>query len=413
MKKVGIISIGNELLNGHTTDTNASWLAGELLAAGLPTAGVWTVPDEIDRIIHALNDASKWADILLITGGLGPTDDDLTRQAAALWLGADLVFQPDWLEKLEDFFKKRGRTMPARNRSQAYIPAGCRRLENPSGTACGFCGFRSGVFFAVMPGVPAEMKRMFYEQVKDQIEKTAQSSFTAAGKLHCFGAGESDIAQRLGDLMNRRRNPLINCTCGAGEVILHIIASAPSKVQAIKMVQDDKQMLKELLGDIVFGEDDSSLPAVVGQMLRQKQKTLAIAESCTGGLLSKMITDIPGSSTYMLAGWITYSNDAKVSQLGVPEGFIRDFGAVSPQVACAMAQGAAKNSGADIAVSITGIAGPDGGSEQKPVGLVYIGVLADGICKAEKCLFGDADRQSIRLRAAMTALNLVRLRLQV
>ncbi|HOK96331.1 MAG TPA: competence/damage-inducible protein A, partial [Anaerohalosphaeraceae bacterium] len=413
MKKVGIISIGNELLNGHTTDTNASWLAGELLAMGLPTAGVWTVPDEISRIIHAFDEASREAEILLITGGLGPTDDDLTRQAAASWLGTDLVFQPEWLDKIADFFKKRGRTMPARNQSQAYIPAGCRRLDNPAGTACGFWGLRNGVFFAAMPGVPEEMKRMFNEQVKDQIDTAAQGAFTAAGKLHCFGAGESDIAQRLGDLMNRRRNPLINCTCGAGEVVLHIIASADSKMQAMKMVQDDKQRLKALLGNIVFGEDDSSLPAAVGQLLREKHKTIAAAESCTGGLLSKMLTDIPGSSAYMLAGWVTYSNEAKVRQLGVPEQFIRDFGAVSRQVASAMAEGAAKRSGADIAVSITGIAGPDGGSEEKPVGLVFIGVWTDGICDVQRCRFGDADRQSIRQRAAMTALNLVRLRLQV
>ncbi|MCI0499551.1 MAG: competence/damage-inducible protein A [Planctomycetales bacterium] len=414
MKKAGIVSIGNELLNGQTTDTNASWLAGELWGMGIVTAGVWTVPDEVSRIVQALKTAAEQTDILLVTGGLGPTDDDVTRQAMAAWLGVELEFQPDWLEKLKAFFEDRGRKMAPRNRTQAYCPAGCERLDNSVGTAPGFCGIADGVFWAVMPGVPAEMTQMFNEHVMGRIRGLAEGGpVVVSGKLRCFGASESDIAQQMGDLMRRGRNPLINCTCGSGEIVLHIVATAADKTEGMKMLQDDKHMLRELLGDVIFGEDDSGLSLVVGQLLRQHKKTIVIAESCTGGLLSKILTDVPGSSEYMLAGWVTYSNEAKISQLGVYEQLIRDFGAVSEPVARAMAQGAAQKSGADVAVSVTGIAGPGGAAGGKPVGLVYIGVLIDGVCDVKECRFGAASRESIRMRATLTALNQVRLRLQI
>lgn len=413
MRKAGIVSIGNELLNGQTTDTNASWLAGELVGIGIAATGIWMVPDEISRIVQALKAAAEQADMLLITGGLGPTDDDVTRQAVAAWLGVELEFQSVWRDRLSQFFRNRGKKMAPRNLTQAYLPAGCELLDNPIGTAPGFCGTKGGVFFLVMPGVPVEMKQMFNQQVKGRIETLRQGPVVVSGRLRCFGAGESEIAQRMGDLMRRGRNPLINCTCGSGEIVLHIIATAADKTAGMKMIEDDKQKLKEILGDIVFGEDDSSLSSVVGELLRRQKKTIAVAESCTGGLLSQILTDVPGSSAYVLAGWVTYSNEAKISQLGVSEGLIRDFGAVSEPVARSMAQGAAQKSGADIAVSITGIAGPGGALQEKPVGLVYIGCLIDGVCDVEECRFGDANRQSIRRRAALTALNRVRLRLRI
>ena len=411
--KACIVSIGNELLNGQTTDTNASWLAGRLFEMGIPTVGVWTVPDENIRIVEALKVAAEQADIVLVTGGLGPTDDDLTRQAVADYLGAELEFHSDILDNLKMFFEKRGKVMAEKNRSQAYIPAGCEILDNPYGTAPGFwCQNKSGVL-AVMPGVPGEMKRMFNEEIVPRIQKIHSDFVIASGKVRCFGPGESSIAQKLGDLMNRSRNPLINCTCGSGEILLHIVAQAQNRKAAAEMVENDKKMLSALLGQWVYGYDDQSLPAIVGDLLRQNGRTIALAESCTGGGLAKMLTDIPGSSDYVVAGWVTYSNEAKVNQLDVPAQLIEDFGAVSEPVARAMALGAAKKAKTDIAVGITGIAGPGGGCDQKPIGLVYISVCRGTECFVEECRFGATNRDFIRRRAILTALNLVRLKLRI
>lgn len=411
--KACVVSIGNELLNGQTTDTNTSWLAGRLFELGIATVGGWTVPDEILPIVKALEAAAAQADIVLITGGLGPTDDDLTRQAVADYLGVELEFHTDILETLKTFFEKRGVLMAEKNKSQAYIPAGCEILTNPYGTAPGFWCRKNSTVFAVMPGVPAKMMRMFDEQIVPRIRKMDTDSVIVAGKVRCFGAGESTIAQKLGNLMDRSRNPLINCTCGSGEILLHLIAQTPDRSTAEKMISDDKKMLSALLGKWVYGYDNESFPAIVGDLLRQKGLTISLAESCTGGLLSKLLTDIPGSSDYVRAGWVTYSNEAKISQLDVPEQLIEEYGAVSEPVARAMALGAAKKTGATVTVGITGIAGPGGGTDEKPVGLVYIAVSVEGECFVEECRFPATNRDFIRHRAALTALNLVRMQLQI
>jgi nicotinamide-nucleotide amidase len=411
--KAGIVSIGNELLNGQTTDTNASWLAGRLFEMGIPTVGGWLVPDEIPPIIEALKTAGDQANIVLATGGLGPTDDDVTRRAVADYLGVELELHPDILDEMKAFFEKRGAVMAEKNRSQAYIPAGCEILPNLYGTAPGFWCQKKSTVMAVMPGVPAEMKRMFEEQVRPRIRTIQSGPVIASGKVRCFGSGESTIAQKLGNLMDRRRNPLINCTCGEGEIVLHIVAQAQDRKTALEMVERDKKLLSALLGEGVYGYDDEPLAAVVGNLLRQKGQTIALAESCTGGLVSKMLTDVPGSGDYVVGGWVTYSNEAKIRFLDIPEPLICDFGAVSEPVARAMAAGAAKKSGADVAVGITGIAGPGGGSDEKPVGLVYIGVCRGGKSFVEECRFPAVNRDFIRRRAALTALNIVRLQLRI
>ncbi len=360
-----------------------------------------------------LKAAAEQADIILVTGGLGPTDDDLTRDAAARYLGVELEFHPDILEQLTAFFEKRGKMMAEKNRSQAYIPAGCEIMENPCGTAPGFWGHKDGRFIAVMPGVPSEMKRMFDEQVVGRIRKIHSGPIVMSGKVRCFGSGESTVAQKLGNLMDRGRNPLINCTCGHGDIILHVVAQSEDRKKAAEMVESDKKMLSALLGDWVYGYDDRSLPEIVGDLLRKTSRTIATAESCTGGLLAKMLTDVPGSSDYVLAGWVTYSNEAKIRQLGLPEKMIAENGAVSEPVARAMAVGAAQKSGADIGIGITGIAGPGGGTDEKPVGLVYIGIDVKGECFVEECRFPAVNRGFIRQRAALSALNLIRLQLRI
>jgi nicotinamide-nucleotide amidase len=411
--KACIVSIGNELLNGQTTDTNTAWLSGRLFETGIATVGGWTVPDEITSIVKALDAAAERAEIVLVTGGLGPTDDDLTREAMAAYLGVELEFHGDILDGLKALFESRGWPMAEKNRVQAYIPAGCEILINLCGTAPGFWCQKNQCLFAVMPGVPTEMMRMFDEQVWPRIRKMHTDSVLVSGRVRCFGAGESTIAQKLGNLMDRSRNPLINCTCGSGEILLHIVAQAKDRETAEKMVVDDKKLLSGLLGEWVYGYDGQSLPATVGILLRQKGYTIALAESCTGGFVSKLLTDVPGSSDYINVSWLTYANEAKISQLGVPGQLIEQFGAVSEPVARAMAVGAAAKSGAEVAVGVTGIAGPGGGTDEKPVGLVYIAVYVGGECTVTECRFPNTNRDFIRQRAALTALNLVRLQLQI
>ncbi|MHC4552638.1 MAG: competence/damage-inducible protein A [Planctomycetota bacterium] len=408
-----MVSIGNELLTGQTVDTNAAWLCEQLFAMGIETVGCWMVPDVQKRIVEALEQTCRAGQLVLVTGGLGPTEDDLTRQAVAAFLGVELEIHKDLLEWLKEFFESRGSVMAEANRSQAYIPAGCEVLDNPCGTAPGFVGKKGDTLIATMPGVPSEMKTMFAEQVLPRVQAIRTGSVIASGKVRCFGVGESRLADKLGDLMDRGRNPLINCTCGSGEILLHVIARADDTETAKQMVKGEQVMLADFLGDWVYGFDDDSLAGIVGGLLRSRGKTIALAESCTGGWVGQMLTDIPGASEYFSAGWITYSNDAKIEQLGVPRELIEQHGAVSEPVAQAMAQQAAAKSGADIAIGITGIAGPGGGTGEKPVGLVYISLCFKGDFQVHEFRFPATNRWFIRKRTAFAALNLARLQLGV
>ena len=420
MKKASIISIGNELLSGQTVSTNAQYLSRKLLSIGIPVVSSYTLADEIDSIVRAFDLASADADVVLATGGLGPTDDDLTRQALAEFLGVELKVQNELLEKIEKFFTDRNVQMPVKNKIQACIPAGAKALVNNRGTAPGIMAEVKGraptkrgpkLLFA-LPGVPAEMKRMFEESVLPELERFAGGQAVVVRKVKCFGAGESTIAGLLGQLMQRGRNPQINSTPKRGVITLHIIATAENRDKAEQMAAKDEKLLRGKLGELVYGTAEQSLAEVVGEKLARQKKTVAVAESCTGGCLAKLLTDIPGASRYFTHGWVTYSNDAKRSELGVPADLIEKHGAVSEQIAQAMARGARKKAGTDFAIGITGIAGPTGGTEQRPVGLVYISVDDDRGCDTRRCLFPQ-DRQSIRLRAAQTALNMLRLKLNI
>ncbi|MHC4678832.1 MAG: competence/damage-inducible protein A [Planctomycetota bacterium] len=411
MMKASIVSIGNELLSGETVNTNAAHLSAELLAIGIPVVSTYAIGDEIDSIVRAFERACTDADIVIATGGLGPTDDDLTRQALAKFLGVELQLRDELLEKIQRFFAGRALSMPERNRIQAYIPAGARALAN-IGTAPGLVAESKGKIFFALPGVPMEMKRMFAESVAPELKRLAGGQAVVVRKLRCFGAGESTIAEMLGDMMQRGRDPLINCTVTSGVITLHIVASAPNEQQADRMAQKDEESLRGTLGELIFGEADQTLAQVVGDELIRQGKTVALAESCTAGLLAKLLTDIPGASEYFTHGWITYSDEAKTDELGVPALLIEQYGAVSEQVAESMAQGARKKACTDFAIGITGIAGPGGGSEQKPVGLVYISVDSGTGGETRCCLFTH-DRGFTRLRAAQTALNMLRLKLNI
>ncbi len=412
MKKASIISIGNEILSGQTVDTNASYLSEKLLSIGIAVVSSYTIADEIDSIVRSLSLAGSDAELVLVTGGLGPTDDDLTRQAFAKYLGTELQLDNELLQKIQIFFTSRNLQMPEKTKIQAYIPAGAKALANNLGTAPGIMAEVKDKLLIALPGVPSEMKQMFEESVLPELQRFAGGQAVVIRKLKCFGTGESNIAELLGSLMQRGRNPLINCTALCGIITLTITATAKDKDKAQQMAEKDQKSLRNRLGELVYGAGEQTLAEVVGQKLAQQKKTIAVAESCTGGYLAKLLTDIPGASRYFTHGWITYSNNAKTSELGVPADLIEKHGSVSEPVANAMAQGARKRAGTDFAIAITGIAGPAGATEQKPVGLVYISVDSDNSCQTKRFIFPH-DRDSIRLQAAQTALNMLRLKLHI
>ena len=396
MKQASIISIGNELLSGQTVDTNAAYLSAGLMSLSLPAVTRYTVADEVQAIVRMLERASQEADIILVTGGLGPTDDDVTREALATFLGVKLILDPNLLAEIESIFRSRGYDMPERNRIQACLPDRSESIPNHQGTAPGIKAEKAGVRIYALPGVPSEMKQMFDTSVSPQLRSQVEHALVVR-KLKCFGVGESSLVSRLGDRMVRGRNPLINCTVSYGVITLHIIATADSATAADRLVHVEETALRELLGELVFGENDQSLADVVGHKLLQRRETLAVAESCTGGLLAKLITDVAGASDYFLQGWVTYSNQAKIDQLGVPKNMPDTYGAVSGPVAKAMAEGARQVSGADHAISITGIA-------SKPVGMVFIGIDSNRGCGVKQFRF-SGERSYIRHRAAQTALH--------
>jgi len=410
MKKASIVSVGNELLAGRIVDTNAGYLSRQLLSMGIPTVSCYTVGDEIDSIANAMGQAAQQADIVLITGGLGPTDDDLTRQALARFMGVQLEFKEELLAQISEFFANRDIKMSQNNKVQAYVPAGTGALRNNVGTAPGIIAEHEGKIFVCLPGVPAEMKQMFAESVAGKLKQAGGGQVVLTRKLNCFGTGESVIAEKLGDLMQRDRNPLINCTVSGGIITLHIVATAKDKNVAEEMVEKNIQQLREILGDLAYGADEQTLAEVVGVKLGARRKRLAVAESCTGGLIAKLLTDVPGSSDYFTYGWVTYSNEAKIRQLGVDRALIEKHGAVSEEVARAMAKGARDRADTDFAIAVTGIAGPGGGTEQKPVGLVYIAVDAGDLLDVQRYIFSHT-REYIRYRTALTALNILRLKL--
>ena len=410
MKTASIISIGNELLSGQTLDTNAKYLTSQLLSLSIPTVSIYTAADSLDKIIRTLSLAAEDADIIIVTGGLGPTDDDLTRYGLAKFLKTELLLQQDLLDKIQAYFTSRGLEMTENNKRQACIPKNSAALLNNLGTAPGILVHHNEKIIASLPGVPSEMKQMFQDCVAPILKEFSKEQTILIKKLNCFGAGESRIAQALGSLLGRDRNPLINITVHFGRITLTINATADNQNDAQKLLDADVKQICNKLGTLVFSEDDTTLSQTMGRLLTQQNKTLATAESCTAGLLGKLITDSAGSSTYFKQGWITYSNESKTQLLNVPAELIEKHGSVSRQVAEAMAVNARKIAEVDYAIAITGIAGPTGGTADKPVGLVYISLASANEAITEKFVFSH-DRSFIRARSAQTALNILRLKL--
>jgi len=413
--KAAILSIGDELVSGVTLDTNAAWLAARLREGGVAVAEVRCVGDDRSDIALAIGDLARRNDLLLITGGLGPTPDDLTREALGdvLTPGEPLEEDPDGVDHVERWFQKSGRTMPEANRKQATRPRGATLIENPNGTAPGIRAAHVQCDIVVMPGVPSEMRAMFDAVAPELIEAEGRHAIVTRS-IHTLGLGESTVAERLGDLLRRDRQPRIGTTSSRFVVSARIYSTGPRE-EAERAAARDAAEIERRLRPYVFGCDGATLPQAVGEMLRERGMTLATAESCTGGMVGELLTTVPGSSDYYAGGWITYSNEMKHAELGVPKELLESHGAVSVPVARAMALGALDAGGADLSISITGVAGPGGGSEDKPVGTVFIGCGyrdADRSCDALVRRFRfRGDRAQIRERSAKTALQIVRFRL--
>jgi len=403
-----IIAVGDELTSGATLDTNSAELAGRLTELGIAVRRHVTVGDDAKPIAEAVRSAAAEADVVLVTGGLGPTVDDRSRQGLAEAMGVELVEDPRQVERIAAFFTALGREMKPSNRTQALIPAGAEAIDNDWGTAPGIAARIGAARVYVLPGPPHEMRAVFAARVEPLL---AGDGRFVRRLIQTFGAGESDVGERIADLMDRRANPTVGTTVRDGVITVRVTARAPDADTAARAAETTVAEIRRRLGDLVFGEDDQTLGGVVGEALRRAAGTVAVAESCTGGLLGKLITDPPGASEWFVGGTIAYANEAKIGQVGVPADAIAAAGAVSEPVAQALAEGARQRFGADWGIGITGIAGPSGGTPEKPVGLVYIAVASRAACDVHRHTFiGTRDR--IRNRAAMTALNLLRLALK-
>ena len=414
-----ILSIGDELTLGQTVDTNSAWLAQRLAAIGYRPVAHLTVPDDHRAIEEALEESVGRCDALIVSGGLGPTEDDLTRQALSAFLHEPLELNPSALKNVERFFRLLKRDMPERNRIQAMIPRSAAMIENTAGTAPGiYCNYQSGdqktvcqIF--IMPGVPKEMKTMYERDVAPKLTSAASGAASAvilSKTLHTFGLGESAIAEKIPDLMRRDRNPSVGTTVANGYVSLRINAYSPTREEAQRQLEQTEQAARAALDDLIWGEQDQTLPQVVGRLLASSRKSVTAAESCTGGLLAKLITDTSGSSAYFKQGWVTYSNEAKTKLLNVPQAVLDRHGAVSEPTVLAMAANARQLAEADHGLAISGIAGPDGGTTAKPVGTVCI-ALATADSTAARTFIFHGDREMIRDRSAKMALTMLRFHL--
>jgi len=399
-----IVSVGDEVVSGQIVDSNAAWLSQRLADLGIVVAAHAAVRDVGSEIIEAVKLAAARSEVVIVTGGLGPTHDDLTREAVAAAAGAELVLDPPSLEHVKRIFAARGVEMPASNAKQATVPRGSDVLPNAVGTAAGFRVDVGAASVFVLPGVPREMKAMFNAAVP-LLPKG--DGAIAVRMLKCFGMSESLIAEKLAVQMELDGNPKVAFLASEGVISVKFTASGETHDAALASIQPVMSKAASLLGDAVFGEDDDTLERVVARLLESQGRTLAVAESCTGGLVAARLTDVPGISAYFLEGVVTYSNESKARLLGVPEELFGTVGAVSEQVARAMAEGVRVRSGADIGVGITGIAGPGGGSAAKPVGTVHVAVATAAHTSHRKFALRGT-RTVIKDRAAKHALNMVR-----
>ena len=416
-----ILCIGTELLLGNITNGNARWLAEQLAALGLPHHRQTVVGDNRERLMAAVREAAGRCRVLITTGGLGPTPDDLTTETLAATFDTPLVEHPEIWAEIQARLRARGRVCSPSNRQQAFLPAGAQVLPNPTGTAPGMiwtppagAGIQPGFTVLTFPGVPSEMEAMWRATAEPWLRATGLAEGVFASRmLRFWGVSESALAEQMADLLEAE-NPTLAPYAGAGEVKLRLTARASSDPEAQALLAPLEAEIRSRTGTACFGADDDTLASVVLELLRRRGETLAVAESCTGGGLGAELAAVPGASDVFRGGVIAYANAVKQELLGVPAALLDSHGAVSDPVALAMAEGARRVTGASWAIAVTGIAGPGGGTVEKPVGLVHIAVAGPDGSRSEAVRFGSSRRRSwIQTLTAGEALQRLRTRLMV
>lgn len=404
---VEILTTGSELLLGQIINTNAAWLAAELNKIGFDVVYQSTVGDNRLRMAEAVRHALSRADIVITSGGLGPTRGDITKEICAEVCGLSLYEDAAWADKLREFFARRKKAMTANNLRQAMIPEGAHIFQNYCGTAPGVAMEWNGRLIINLPGPPAELQDMFTRSVRPYLGgKYGFDSVIVSRVLNTWGIGESELETKIMDLILGQKNPTLALLVRDTGVIVRITAKAATEPAARSLIAPVEKRIRELAGAYIYAADDEPLEKIAGRLLREKKLTVACAESCTGGLVSGRLTAVPGSSEYVRGGIVSYTNEVKKQALGVAAETLARHGAVSAETAKEMARGICRTLGSDIGVSVTGNAGPDA-SENKPVGLVYIGLCTpDGTAAAEYRFSGT--REIIRNKAVMTALSMLR-----
>jgi nicotinamide-nucleotide amidase len=410
--EVEILTVGDELLRGEIVDVNSSTIARRLLDVGLQVEMSVTVGDEKDEIINALREMARRSRVVMVTGGLGPTQDDRTAEAAAEAFGRRLILHEGALERIKTIFRKYGLELTPNNMKQAYVPEDAQVIINPVGTAPGFGFKEGGCLLVFLPGVPREVESMLGEVIERLVKPHCSPGTAVRSRMfRIFGMTESKIDQLMKGALDSLEGVSLASLPHYPENRLRVVARASTPQKAEELLLEAQRRIEERLGDCVYGFDDEELEVVVWRLLYESGRTLAVAESCTGGLIAHRITNVPGSSEVFLRGFVAYSPQAKVELLGVPPSVLEREGAVSATVAEAMARGARERAGADLAVASTGIAGPSGGTEDKPVGTVYL-ALADSNGAWSKRFLFRGERGQIKITASTAALDWLRLYLQ-
>lgn len=402
-----LIAIGTELLLGNIANTDAQMISEGLSELGINVYYHTVVGDNPDRVRQAVEIARRRADIIITTGGLGPTCDDLTKVALAEAFGKPLVYHEPSAQRIRERFAAMERPVTENNYQQAMVPEGCTVLDNDWGTAPGVAFEADGTHVILLPGPPRECEMMFRHRAVPYL-KTLSDGVIASRTVKTFGIGESAAEALLRDLMNSLHNPTLAPYAKPTGTELRITAHASTEEEAYALIAPVEEQVKEIMGDHVIGVNVNSIQEVCLNLLKEKGLTLGTAESCTGGLIAKLITDLPGASAVLKGGIVSYTNEVKANVLGVPQTLLEKYGAVSPQVAEAMARGAKKVLGCDIALSATGVAGPDPDDRGNPVGLVYLGLAYGEDCIVREYHAGKGDRDRVRRMSAGTALDMVR-----
>ena len=405
-----IIAIGSELLTPERTDTNSLWLTEKLNGIGIEVMLKTVVGDDDARLEESIRDALRRSRVIVTTGGLGPTEDDITRKVAARAMGRRLLLDEKVLEIIREKFARWGRKMPEINSRQAMLIEGAEVLDNPHGSAPGMYLEHEGRAVVLLPGPPREMQPMFERLVLPKLAAKAGGVRVARRVLRVAGLGESAVDERIAPVYTQYKNPQTTILFNKSEIEIHLTAQGKTEQEAELLLDGLAGQIEEKLGDAIFAFRGERMEEVVGLRLAVTGFTVATAESCTGGLVAQRLTEVAGSSSYFKEGVVTYSNEAKVRLLGVPSDMIAEHGAVSWQVAEAMAEGVRMRAETDFGLSITGVAGPGGGSDEKPVGLVYVGLSDDAHTEHRKILL-PGDRHLIRWRSSQAALDLLRRRL--